>query len=59
MFQSRQRISAIPGQKKKAYAVAFPQNVTKLAGAFLMDMRSTTYTICDRRFSTKVFLTLW
>lgn len=59
VFQSRTRISAIPGQKKKAYAQALPQNDTKLAGACLMDIRSTTNAIWDNRFWVKMFRILW
>jgi hypothetical protein len=45
VFHKRTRISATPGQKKKAYAQAFPQNATKLAGACLIDILSTTKAI--------------
>lgn len=59
VFQSRTKISATPGQKKKAYAHAFPQNATKLAGACLIDIRSTTKAIWDKRFWMNIFRILW
>jgi len=52
-------MSATPAQKKNAYAMAFPQNVTRLAGAFFIDIRSTTKAICERRFCVKMFRMLW
>jgi len=55
----RIRISATPGQKKNAYAHALPQKATKLAEALLMDILSTTKAICDNKFCTNMFLTLW
>jgi hypothetical protein len=52
-------MSAIPGQKQKAYAQVLPQKVTKLAAAWRKDIFSITNDICERRFCVKMFRTLW
>jgi hypothetical protein len=59
VFHRRTMMSATPGQKKKAYAHAFPQKATRLAGACLIDMRSTTNAIWDNKFWTKMLRILW
>lgn len=54
----RTSMSATPGQKKKAYAVALPQKATRLAAAFRKDILSTTKAICAKRFWMNMLRTL-